>query len=443
VADALTPLRTCLSDPRRYAAQIDRLHRRYLFTRHLYELQQDDVSLAAVVQRRSKIARVLARTVARGTYEFEPGRMRKIRVHGKERIVFAYRLTDLIVHGVVADIVQEAMTPHLSPQLYSYRKGVSWWTGIADFASYARDHRRSRSDPRSRGLYVLRRDVDSYTDTIPVEPASALWTMLRDILGEASEQDWSVVAHVVRPVARRLGGGALACPVRGVPTGQPIASAMFNLYLSGLDHELAAVPGGFYARYSDDILFAHPDADVARRADEVIDETLLGLRLGVSEHKGRTIYLTGAGRGCEAWPEAAGATTVPFLGTSISAGGTVALHPVKLRRLLRDIEARARRTVATLGSSDLERAGRVVCGAVNRALAPRPSPYQSPSALLLRRAVTDRPQLREVDYLLARIVLRAVDGDGNVRAFRRVPYRKIREDWGLVSLLHARNGHAA
>jgi hypothetical protein len=435
-------LHTCLSDPRRYGAQIDRLHRRYLFTRHLYELQQDDVSLAAVVQRRSQIARVLARTVARGDYEFEPGRMRKIRVHGKERIVFAFRLTDLIVHGVVADIVQEAMTPHLSSQLYSYRKGVSWWTGIADFAAYAREHRRARPDPHSRGLYILRRDVDSYTDTIRVDRASALWTMLRDVLGEASDQDWSVVTQVVRPVARRL-GGSLACPLRGVPTGQPIASAMFNLYLNGLDHELAAVPGGFYARYSDDILFAHPDPDVARHADAVIDATLARLTLAVSEHKRRTIYLTGAGRASDAWPEAAGAPTVPFLGTSISATGTVALHPVKLRRLLRDVEDRARRAVTALGSSDPERAGRVVCATLNRALSPRPSPYQTPSTLLLRRVVTDRPQLREVDYLLARIVLRVVDGDGNVRAFRRIPYRKIRADWGLVSLLHARNGHAA
>jgi hypothetical protein len=94
------------------------------------------------------MARVLARTVARGTYEFEPGRMRQIRVHGKERIVFAFRLTDLIVHGVVADIVQEAMTPHLSPRLYSYRKGVSWWAGIADFSSYARAHRRTPTRSR-------------------------------------------------------------------------------------------------------------------------------------------------------------------------------------------------------------------------------------------------------------------------------------------------------
>ena len=49
-----------LADPRRYERQIDRLHERYLFTRHLYELRQDDVSLASVVMNRRKVARVLA-----------------------------------------------------------------------------------------------------------------------------------------------------------------------------------------------------------------------------------------------------------------------------------------------------------------------------------------------------------------------------------------------
>jgi hypothetical protein len=32
-----------------------------------------------------------------------------------------------------------------------------------------------------------------------------------------------------------------------------------------------------------------------------------------------------------------------------------------------------------------------------------------------------------------------VTGDGSVRAFRTVPYRKIRTDWGLVSLVTSRN----
>jgi len=148
-------VRACLADPHRYERQIDRLHERYLFTRQLYELRADDVSLASVVVNRRRFAKLLARTVERGEYELQPARIREIRVDGKIRKVFAYTLTDLIVHGVVSGVVEEAAGPHLSPNLYSYRKGVSWWAAIGDFAGYVRAHRRSRPDPRGRGLQAV------------------------------------------------------------------------------------------------------------------------------------------------------------------------------------------------------------------------------------------------------------------------------------------------
>ena len=61
-------LRSELADPRRFERQIDRLHQRHLFTSQLYELQQEDVSLASVALNRSRVAKLLARTAARGEY---------------------------------------------------------------------------------------------------------------------------------------------------------------------------------------------------------------------------------------------------------------------------------------------------------------------------------------------------------------------------------------
>jgi hypothetical protein len=82
-----------------------------------------------------------------------------------------------------------------------------------------------------------------------------------------------------------------------------------------------------------------------------------------------------------------------------------------------------------------------VCSVLNTALAPAPGLFQQASRLYSRRAVTDRSQLAQVDYWLARTAVKAITGDGSVRAFRRIPYRTVREDWGLVSLVHSRNGH--
>jgi hypothetical protein len=75
---------------------------------------------------------------------------------------------------------------------------------------------------------------------------------------------------------------------------------------------------------------------------------------------------------------------------------------------------------------------------INEALDPA-SLCRQKSALLLRSVVTNRPQLKAIDYYVARIVAEALAGESSVRAFRRVPYRKLRDTWKLVSLCHQRN----
>lgn len=433
-----------LSDRRRYRAEIERLHERYLFSRNLYELQQDGVSLATFAQQKSHLARVIAKTVERGEYRFEPARVNWIVVDGKMRKIFALRLTDLIVHGVVAHVLEQAAAPALSPNLYSYRRGVSWWKAVADSAAYARAHRQGRPDPKTRGLYILRRDIDSYTDSIPVGPSSPLWPMLRALLCSPDSMqpilpaDWALIEQVVRPEASFHGGGTFTL-FRGVPTGQPISCVLFNVYLAHLDRELAAVPGGFYARYSDDLLFAHPDPKVVRDVDACITSRIARLGLQLNMQKSQTLFLTAAGRRSLDWPVARPTTAFRFLGCRVSAIGTVSLNNKKVRRLLRDIEQRATRTASVLSGRGLTETGRMVCSVINRIIDPKSDEFQQRSAALLRRAVTDRQQLKQLDYWIARIVGQAVTGRRDAKVWRHVAYRTIRADWRLVSVLHARN----
>ena len=424
-----------LADRRRYERQIERLHQRYLLSSRLYELRQSDVSLASIVMNRGKVARLLARDVASGRYELEPGEMRTIRARHKTREVFSCRLTDLLVHGVVADVIQDAVQPQLSPRVFSYRKGVAWVTPLKEFTAYLRAERRKYADPLERSMYVLRRDVDSYTDSIPLDRASPLWSMLAANLG-------SPLPPLIRQAIRtelRLADGAVACRVRGLPMGQPIAAVIANLYLGDLDRALHAIPGAFYARYGDDFLFAHPDADVAREAEAVMDRTLRSLSLTVNAKKRRTYYFTVSGRPSPVWPDAKGSSRLPFLGTVIAADGTVGLDGTKVRSLLRELERRTAATARTLHGSNSEQIGRAVCAVVNRALDPRSALTQQRSAVLLRRIVNDRRQLEQLDYWIARLVIRAVTGRRDVRAFRDVPYRKLRRDWALASLVAERN----
>ncbi len=433
----------CLADPRRYERQIERLHQKHLGTHRLYELQQSDVSLASFVVNRATVARRIARTVADGAYVMQPAHIRTITVNGKQRLVFAYSLTDLLVHGVVAAVIAEAVAPKLSDCLWSYRPGVSWSDAISGLAAYARQHCASERDVRCRGLYVIRRDVDAYTDSIPVGATSPIWDLLRSLLRSSDDAsltaaDWGLIECVVRPQGF-VRDGQVFTQYRGVATGQPISCVLFNLYLSGLDARLDRIPGAFYARYCDDLVFAHRDSDVVRAADVCMRDELSARGLRFNERKSRTLYVTAPGRASITWPEARGASGIPLLGCVVSAHGTVALSRPKRRRLLADLEDRAVGTVRALRTRDPAAVGRTVCAAINQALHPRLEFSQQRSAALLRRAVTDRADLKQLDYWIARIVLRVVTGRRGVQAFRQIPYRRMREEWHLLSLCQARN----
>lgn len=423
-----------LIDRRAYERQIERLHQRSLLTGRLYDLRQDEVPLASVVLNRGKVARLLARDIRRGRYALEPGSLRTIQVRNKKRQVFSCRLTDLIVHGVVADFVQRSMEPLISPRVFSYRKGFSPLTPVSQLAEYLRDYRRSVRDPAARHMYILRRDVDSYTDSIPIDQASPLWPMLEKRLGSPLP---ALITEVIR-VELELPDGGIVNRIRGLPMGQPISPVLANLYLRDVDRALEEVPGGFYARYGDDFVFAHPDPAVAREADAIIERTLERLSLTVSAKKRETSYLTPAGRPSPEWPEAKGAPYVPFLGMRITAEGTMGLDRQKIHDLLGDIDRRVKATVRTIRGSR-EEVGRAVCAVVNGILDPNSALAQQRSALLIRRVVTDRHQLHQLDYSIARIVAQALTGRRGVRAFRDISYRKLRNDWGLVSLVAARN----
>lgn len=431
--------RSTLWTARRFERQIEQLHARYVLTPRLYELEQDGVTFGSLVRHKRAFSRLLATTLASGGYVSAPAEVRSLLIDDKRRRVFRLPLTDLIVHCTVTDLIERAVEPRLSPNLYSYRKGRSWWTAVNAFAHYAQRHRSERPDPRQRGLYVLRRDVEAYADSIPIGDGSPLWAMLREALGAdtVSDADWLLIVHAVRPEAFEA-PGHLYVQHRGVATGLPIASVLFNLYLARLDRELDAVPGAFYARYSDDILFAHPSADVARAASDTIDRVVGELRLSLKPHKRHDLYLTAAGRRSQVWPESRPAMGVTLLGCRVSAQGLVALNRKKFRRLLRDLNTRARRTAAS-ASGDTAATGRLICAAINRALGRQADPLNPNAADLVRRVVTDRAQLRQLDYWIARMVVGVVTSRSDARAFRDLPYSRLRGDWKLRSLVHARN----
>jgi hypothetical protein len=288
---------------------------------------------------------------------------------------------------------------------------------------------------------VLRRDVESYTDSIPLAPSSAIWPLVTEALGGDAVRTspaWPIVEEVVRPRVHGPAGG-IATRYRGVATGQPISVLCFNLYLRDLDRRLAAIPGLFAARYSDDLVIAHPDPAVIVALDAELDGLLATLGLRFNPKKRRDLYLTGAGRRSDAAPSYTGTTTVSFLGMRVGMDGTVSLGDRKMRALLREAKRRAENTARALRDADPDTRGRAVAAVVNALLDPDEPVLTGGPAPVLARAVTDRRQLDWLDHALARIVASAVTGDPGAAAFRQAPPRRIHGAWGLRSLRRARD----
>jgi len=433
-----------LSQHSRYFHEFEKLHQKHLYGGRLYTIKQNGISLANFCFDQKKVAKLLSKAIAREKYELEPAEKRIIytgQYKDKKRIVYSVTITDMVVHGVIAGIINEVMDPLLSSRLFSFRKGITWQTPITQFASYIKSH--GKTDLKSKGIYVIRGDVESYGDNIPLGKHSRIWQLIKDVF-KSQETDlitgyqWSLIEKVSRIEVEGEKGDIYSL-IKGVPTGLPMTTVLDNIYLMPLDKICEKIPGGFYARYGDDIIFAHPDPKVVQEADITIRNILSDFKLGVSDKKYCIYHLSLRGNTSKEWPGTINSPYIPYLGCNVWGKGTISLDNQKVNRLLKDLKHRAVKTFRTLKKTSPEIAGPMICSVINRALQPKTAFSQQRSASLLRRAVTDRNQLKHIDYCIAKIVLYVITKNHSAKMFRQYSYKTIRCKWKLISLFHARN----
>lgn len=122
----------------------------------------------------------------------------------------------------------------------------------------------------------------------------------------------------------------------GIPQGTPISSLLANLYLRDFDVEIAAHArevGGFYRRYSDDILFICPEPN-APAAEAHIETTLRKEKLEISAGKTERTLFDPAGQGA-----------AQYLGFTLHPSGA-SIRPGSMSRQWRKMRKAIRRTRA-------------------------------------------------------------------------------------------------
>jgi len=419
-----------LEQPRTYRAEIEKLHRKML-QRGEGAPVEGNISVGAAAFQASKISRLIAREIMNGTYRFSPARRHIIRWREKERDIYLLSTTDLIVHGAVATLLAGRLEPILPDSVYSYRADRDRLQALHEFAKYVRDHSRGRPK-KEQGLFVLRGDVKSYTDSIPVDEESPLWPKIFGLIGDDPKRKKydALLRRCIRVTVFGL-GDAECSMMKGVATGSPMSTVCANLYLLELDRELSGL-GGFYARYGDDILFAHEDEKVTRLAETRADAILAELHLSMNAKKKKIFYFNGAGRAAGGYP---GKHQVEFLGSIVDFKGFVSLGKDSHRMFIRAV----RRSLRRLGpKGGIAERGQAACRIV-RAFLSASGDEAVPERQLVMRAVTDRNQLKVLDYEIALAVAEVVTGKKGTRAFRDAPYRKMRNVWRLPSITLLRN----
>ena len=422
-----------IADEDAYHRELDKLAMR-ASGRRIETLTHEGVRFSQMLDDAERLVPLLARAVADGTYRPGPATLGLARIGKRERAIGRVSGLDLVVHGVVARAIAAVIASRLSDRLYSYQRGRSPWQAVRWLAKLTRPQR-SLAEPTARGLYVLRSDIEDYTDSIDASVDGTLFRELTEALA-ATSNHVSMLARLLRPA---VDGTPRS---RGLLFGLPTTNVLGNLYLTPIDRALEGL--GSYARYGDDVLFAHADYEVVQRAKELLHDGVRARGLRLSAQKLQVFYWNGAPRPSMAWPEAVPSRDIHFLGASVRWNGTVCLAPKKWRSMLRDLHRRIRRACALSVDPDDEtsrwpkRRARAAVAVVEAAFDPT-SPLALGYVPLLRDLVDDRKQLEELDYLIAKWIAEAATGITGPRAFRDVPWKWLRNEAGLRSRLQLRN----
>jgi retron-type reverse transcriptase len=205
---------------------------------------------------------------------YRPGAYKTFLIYEpKRRFISAAPYRDRIVHHTLCAVIEPLFDKTFLDSCYANRLGGGTHKALDHFVQQARRHR-----------FCLRADVEKYFPSMDhlvlkekfrrkIKCPETLWLMDL-ILDNSNEQE---------PTLHYFAGDTLLTPLerrRGLPIGNLTSQFYANVYLSDLDHVLAARYGGRrYLRYVDDIALFSDDAEELAEARDNLNELLESARL--------------------------------------------------------------------------------------------------------------------------------------------------------------------
>jgi hypothetical protein len=363
----------------------------------------------------------LHRTLERRQFEFRPAIALDYNFNGRQRTLYISPWEERIVDLMLYRVLNRKLHHWFSRDVYAYR---AFEFDLDRCQAKIAGVLRSADGP----LYVVKRDISDYFASID----HALLIAKLEQLFDPSDYLFHLLLERVRFRYEKDGQGHTAGS--GIPFGSAMACVFANIYLTELDRRIEQVSGVSYFRYADDILLLSQKRDQALRAKDVLESSLIELKLGMKASHSLDLALSPAGMAGD--QELSSAKEFRHLGLLFRASGSVALSRDKLRKiqnLFRFAFRRARRRWLKI-KDPLERAAALASLAgqtVSRGL--------RNVAILdyYLKHVDDEQQLHLLDRWLAEEVLACVFGGHRKGNFGKISFAQLR-DLGLPSLVHRR-----
>jgi hypothetical protein len=383
------------------------------------------VTLTSFTRSYEELLTIALASVKKGEYQTTPAALTTL-IADKPRPYLRVAWVDRLLMTHLGRLYARYAEPQLSDRIFSYRKSKGQHEAVREFSRFLRG--------RSR-CAVFRTDITSFGESLSHD------FCISDFVAVVNPS--SCLQELFRTFARFsfLDSGRPASFVRGLPMGSHLQLVAENVYLRELDVRLGEIPEGFYARYGDDLVFAHDSPEVVAEVTHIVRDFLRYRQLSMNGSKtsqsivsGLPALLSSADQP-KSLPHQA---TVPYLGKSITWQGRVLLPSGKVRVVMQFFTAHLQRV---LYGSSLPRGGsdrlQFLCYQLQQLL-DGVSLFECEPVRAYLQEVRDDEQLRDLDRRLCELVVSLALSKGFKKGyFRQYPPQRLRS-FGLHSLVHLR-----
>lgn len=370
------------------------------------------------------------KAIKSGCYSPAPATMTVMKVD-KLRPFMKLAWLDRWVISHLARIYSRHAEPSLSPQLFSYRKGLGQHQAIKQLANFIASRKNSsvfRTDIHAFGENLVHHFCQSDFERI-TQPSQCL-RLLFHLMAKFPFIENSRAASLIK----------------GLPMGSHLQLVAENVYLDSLDRRLTAIDGGFYARFGDDMVFAHESPDVVDGVSNQVG--VFANERGLTLNSKKTLKLSLlpphlVGALLLKTDHTARASCILYLGKNLDWRGKVLLPREKARLLYHFFSSRLRSLeLKCLDKTDSQQGLgeriKFLCielqKLVDGALALGCEPICS-----YLKEIEQVEQLKQLDRWFLELVLSlGVSKNFKKGYFRHYPPKRLRA-FGLESLVHLRN----